>query len=64
MSKYLFDCKNCMNKSVALNGNIYCKPMTEGKEAVYIKSGDRGKNYVFSCDYYTTENKQMTLHFY
>ena len=61
MSTYLYDCKKCTNKSIGPLGE-YCKPMTEGKQTCYIKSGDCGKDYIFACDYYTTQDKQVSLH--
>lgn len=60
MSEYLFNCAKCTNISVNNNG-VYCRPMTEGKKACYIKDGESGKDFVFVCDYYTEEPMQITF---
>lgn len=59
MSKYLFDCHKCTNKAVSAEGDLYCVPILSGKRGCYILSGNRGKDFVFACDYYQTEPKQM-----
>lgn len=62
MKKQLFNCFKCTNKSFS-DGSEYCKPMTEGKKACYIKSGETGKDYVFACDHYTTDPNQISFNF-
>lgn len=61
MSTYLHDCHKCTNTAVGLNGDLYCKPMAEGRKATRIISGETGKDFVFWCPYYTTAEKQMSL---
>lgn len=62
MSKYLYNCHKCTNKAVSSDGSLYCLPMITGKKAVYILSGETGKDFVFACDEYQTEPRQFELY--
>lgn len=64
MSKYLYNCNKCTNKAVSSDGSQYCLPRITGnrKKAGYILSGEAGKDFVFACDHYTTEPRQLKIY--
>lgn len=62
MSLYKYDCSKCTNKAISCDGSVYCLPMITGKKANYIESGSSGKDFVFNCDGYTKESKQLVIY--
>lgn len=65
MSRYLYNCNKCTNKYQGFHNGEYCewcKPMVDGHKGCYILSGETGKDFVFACDHYTTEDRQVELY--
>lgn len=65
MAIYRFDCHKCTNTYVGFVDEkpaIWCKPMVDGEKTLYVsKDTGSGKNMEFSCDCYTTDQRQQEL---
>ena len=64
MTVYRIDCHKCTNKICIPAYGIYCRPMREGRQGVYIEDGHAGTKSdpdPICCDEYTTEPRQMEL---
>lgn len=55
MTRYEIDCSKCKQvKIVGSEGQRYCKPMMEGKKAVYIEphAGTKEDPDIVKCQYF------------
>lgn len=59
MTRYEIDCSKCA-QTVNIDGSRYCKPMMEGKKAVYIEphAGTKEDPDTVKCQHFSRTEKE------